>query len=153
MPEFTITVQGLDRLQDELSELPDNLNEAIGRGLLEAASQAVEQIQEEISEPAMKAAEEYVGSHAYLGSYPGEPPKLRTGTLMRSVRIASVEDDRVTISIGGAETFAPYASYLEFGTSWMAPRPFVQPIIERILPEVGNIILETVNAATQETMR
>ena len=141
MPEFTLTVHGLDRLQDELSELPDNLDEAIGEGLLEAASEAVEQIQEEIST-------------AYPPpSVPGEAPHARTGSLLRSVKIDSVEDDRVTISIGGADTFVPYASYLEFGTSKMEPRPFVQPIIERILPEVGNIILEAVNAATQETMQ
>ena len=81
------------------------------------------------------------------------PPHLRTGTLRRSVRIESVEPERVTIAIGGEGTGAPYASYLEFGTSEMEPRPFIQPILERVAPEIPNIIAEEIDQDLQEAIK
>ena len=140
MPTFDIRVTGLDHLQEQLDALPENLDEAITRGLEMAAAEAVQQIDEEISQSYPPA------------SLPGEPPALRTGTLLRSVRIDTVEPLRVTIAVGGSGTMAPYASWLEFGTSKMAPRPFVQPIVIRVAPEVGNIVLEEVNSEIKKAV-
>ena len=81
------------------------------------------------------------------------PPHVRTGALRRSVRIDSVEPNRVTIAIGGSGSLVPYAQYLEFGTSEMEPRPFVVPIIERIAPEIANIIAEEIDQDIQEAIR
>ena len=141
MPEFTLTVHGLDSLQENLSRLPEDLEAAITQGLEEAAAQAVNYIEDEISNSYPPA------------SFPGEPPATRTGTLKRSVRIESVEPMRVTIAAGGSGTMAPYASWLEFGTSKMAPRPFIQPMIQVLMPEIGNILLESVNQQTEKTMQ
>ena len=52
-------------------------------------------------------------------SIPGEPPHMRTGELQISIGIRNIEPYAVTI-----EASAPYAIYLEYGTSKMQPRPF-----------------------------
>lgn len=133
MVDFQIRVVGLDELLDNLDRLPDDLTPHITRGLVKAASEAVFQMQESISESYPPP------------SVPGEPPHVRTGTLRRSARIERVEPNRVEIAVGGIGAGAPYASHLEFGTTKMEPRPFIEPVIRRIEPEIPNIILEEVN--------
>ena len=141
MVSFSVRVHGLDEVLQQFETLPENLEPAITRGLTRAAAEAVEQIQEEIS------------TSYPPESLPSMPPHLRTGTLRRSVRIESVEPERVTVAIGGQGTGAPYASYLEFGTSEMEPRPFIQPILERIAPEIPNIIAEEIDKDLQEAIK
>ena len=141
MVSFQVRVHGLDEVLQQFETLPENLEPAITRGLTRAAAEAVEQIQEEIS------------TSYPPESLPSMPPHLRTGTLRRSVRIESVEPERVTVAIGGQGTGAPYAAYLEFGTSEMEPRPFIQPILERVAPEIPNIIAEEIDKDLQEAIK
>ena len=141
MPEFSIRVEHLNEVLSQLDKLPDHLEKYVTRGLKIAAANAVEQIQQEIAT-------------AYPPeSLPYMPPHARTGALMRSARISAVEPLRVTVSVGGEDTFVPYAQYLEFGTSKMTERPFVRPIVERITPEVDDIVLEEVNKGLPEALR
>ena len=140
MVSFSVRVYGLDEVLQQFETLPENLEPAITRGLTKAAAEAVEQIQESISESYPPE------------SFPGMPPHLRTGTLRRSVRIENVEPMRVTMAVGGEGTMAPYAAYLEFGTSEMEPRPFVVPILERIAPETPNIIAEEINSELEKAL-
>ena len=141
MVSFQVRVHGLDEVLEQFETLPEDLEPSITRGLTKAAAEAVEQIQEEISESYPPE------------SFPSMPPHLRTGALRRSVRIDSVEPGRVTIAIGGPGTLVPYAGYLEFGTSEMEPRPFVQPILERITPEIPNIIAEEIDQDLEKAIR
>ena len=55
-------------------------------------------------------------------SPPGDAPNLQTSTLRNSIR-RSV--DRVAL-IATVDLEAPYAAALEYGTSRMAPRPYVR---------------------------
>jgi len=141
MVSFSVRVHGLDEVLRQFETLPENLEPAITRGLTKAAAEAVEQIQESIS------------TSYPPESFPGMPPHLRSGALRRSVRIENVEPMRVTMAVGGEGTMAPYAAYLEFGTSEMEPRPFIQPILERIAPEIPNIIAEEIDKDLQEAIK
>lgn len=69
-------------------------------------------------------------------SSPYNPPAIRTGTLDRAVEVARARKFwYVSVDLGSA----PYAVYLEFGTSKMAPRPFFRRAIEYIRPEARTI--------------
>jgi hypothetical protein len=118
------------------------------------ASQAKAQVEAELPTRAMQAAI-YLGNASmqilgkvgtsekvyrkpaggtYNASSPGEPPAMRTGTLMRSWR---------PMVFGaynpGLEGGTPYAGYLEEGTSKMAARPFVDKIVETAEPQITAI--------------
>lgn len=57
---------------------------------------------------------------------------VRTGNLRASIgHTYSYEDGAVESEIGPT---ASYGSYLEFGTSRMAPRPYMAPALERRAP-------------------
>lgn len=66
-------------------------------------------------------------SGKYRASAPGQPPAIRTGNLFRSIRESFPRPLTGQIVIG-----APYAEYLERGTSRMAARPFVAPAIKSV---------------------
>lgn len=125
----------------------------ISINLSSIASQAVSQIEAELPTRAMQAAhilknssQEILGHEgggrtyrkpaggSYGASAPGNPPAMRTGTLMRSWR---------PMVFGaynpGLEGGTPYAGYLEEGTSKMAARPFVDKIVETAEPEITAI--------------
>lgn len=65
----------------------------------------------------------------YQASAPGEPPAVRTGMLRNSIKYTV---HGVSLSVKGVVgTGVRYAEWLEFGTSKMAPRPFLGPTFER----------------------
>lgn len=125
----------------------------IGIDLSTLADQAVEQVKRELPTRAIQAAhilknnsQEVLGhvgggrsykkpaGGTYTASLPGQPPAMRTGTLMRSWR-PFVHGQYNPVLEGG--TF--YAGYLEDGTSKMAARPFVDKIVEMSEPEITAI--------------
>ena len=69
------------------------------------------------------------GSIAHQASAPGEAPATDTGFLQTQITTqVKVKDDKV---IGQIIASAPYARHLEFGTTNIMPRPFMQPALEK----------------------
>jgi len=66
------------------------------------------------------------GNHQ--ASAPGQPPATDKGQLVRSITM-SVEGTEGEV-VGVIRASAPYAAMLEFGTSNIAPRPYMQPGLE-----------------------
>lgn len=126
----------------------------IGINLSSIASQAVSQVEAELPTRAIMAShilknssQEILGHEGggrtyrkpaggtYQASAPGSPPAMRTGTLMRSWR-------PVTNGINPAlEGGTPYAGFMQYGTpgGMIAPRPFVEKIVEMSEPEISQI--------------
>lgn len=79
----------------------------------------------------------------YTASAPGEPPARRTGALRNSWKIKNITS---VTGAGGAfsttaaiETNLDYDSYLEHGTSKMAPRPHHDKIKEMAAPQIEQL--------------
>jgi HK97 gp10 family phage protein len=96
--------------------------------------------------PAMERAADYmVGVTKIMistpyppSSTPGDPPHMRTGDLMRSIQ-QNKRGRTYVISAGTDGGTASYASYLEYGTSKMAPRPFMRPMIGMIINRLTHL--------------
>ena len=63
---------------------------------------------------------------------------VRTGTLQRSIRWQGGNGE---YSVGSPVN---YASYVEFGTSRMAPRPYLTPALEHNIPLLKQDLLEKI---------
>lgn len=74
----------------------------------------------------------FVGGRQFRRSAPGEMPARETGHLAESV-IFQARDHRELIfgSTATSETGAPYPRFLEEGTQFMKPRPYLRPTAER----------------------
>ena len=64
-------------------------------------------------------------------SAPGDPPGIVTGNLKASVQASKIEDMKWQVVVG-----AEYGTDLEFGTRFMAARPFVRPAIRRVVDTI-----------------
>lgn len=72
-----------------------------------------------------------------IPSRPGEPPAIRTGRLLRSTKSdkRAVTQSLSTRIVAGMY----YASFLEFGTHVIAPRPFMRPAALRLADRIPAI--------------
>ena len=66
------------------------------------------------------------GGVTHTASLPGDPPAPDTGRLRNAVGFQITGPGRVGI---GVEAGAPYWRFLEFGTRFIEPRPFIRPAL------------------------
>ena len=81
--------------------------------------------------------QKYNPRRQHTASAQGEPPASDTGFLVGS--ISSNVKKRGTSVVGQIIASGSYAPHLEFGTSTIRPRPFMQPALERNRPKIKRI--------------
>lgn len=65
-------------------------------------------------------------------SLPGNPPAPDTGNLRNSIRYEVHAEPRSPYGVvGTTQKDPPYGQYLEYGTSKVAPRPWLRPAMEK----------------------
>lgn len=133
MLEFT--VKGLDELLTMLTQLPDKLKQrAIKNALFDIRASAIKAIRDKFR--GSKTGKVYKNSttgHVHQASAPGEPPAIDSGDLDRSLELSRVDQDGLSVTIrAGGRAVAPYAGFLEEGTTHMEPRPFFFDTMEEM---------------------
>lgn len=78
----------------------------------------------------------------HVPSNPYEPPNADTRQLDTSIHTVVVGRGRVNV-----ESTAPYSAALEFGTSKMLPRPFMNPAAKKKGPESQRLVAEAMRRA------
>jgi len=64
-----------------------------------------------------------------------------TGNLRNSIQLQIITDTQIVIT-----SFANYSAYIEFGTLYMQPQPFLRPAIDEvIIKEIGKIAKQVNN--------
>lgn len=69
-------------------------------------------------------------------SAPGEPPAVQTGRLFKSIVVLHPLEPLVRI----IKATDQKASWMEFGTEKIAPRPFLRPALDRYAPKFPGIM-------------
>ena len=104
---------------------------------LEAAAKLLHaQVISELSTPGKgRIYEKYKPRRTHQASAPGDPPAPDTGVLRNSITIGPTETGyRVGTNLQSAPV-------LEFGSSSMAPRPFMRPAIDKVREQLGPAIV------------
>ena len=79
----------------------------------------------------------------HTASRPGDAPNTDTGQLVKAITVV-IKSDFVYVGVGRGGV-RDYASWLEFGTKHMAPRPFMEPALlgrQKTLDKLLQDILE-----------
>jgi len=64
-----------------------------------------------------------------------------TGNLRNSIQLQIITDTQIVIT-----SFANYSAYIEFGTLYMQPQPFLRPAIDEVrFKEIGKIAKQVNN--------
>jgi len=127
---FGIVIRGADTVEKDLAALTDTtrVKQAVLAGALMIESTAKELIQH--SSPSGRTYTH--GSVTHVASAPGQPPATDTGQLVSSIQHWE-SDDGLTIAVG---TNLETAKYLEYGTTKMQPRPFMNPAVDMNRAEI-----------------
>lgn len=128
----TISITGTKALQAALAAMKDDISDAVSGVVnatgLEVRGDIVKRIQR--GPASGRVYKKYNPSRVHKASAPGEAPATDTGRLVGSITFT--EDGPMSVTIGSA---LAYASYLEFGTHKMAPRPAWVPAAEDAAPK------------------
>lgn len=82
---------------------------------------------------------------AHHPSAPGNPPAPDTGNLRNSINYEIQKDEyTVTGIVGTTQKNPPYGRFLEYGTSKMAPRPWLRPAMRKNNEFIRKSISETI---------
>ena len=152
--DFSVTIVGLDQLASASADIRQAVADQINAGVYAAAQQirteAIKSIQDGEKTGRIYnrgSSKKVVGTKVSFGSggasaggairkgfhqasAPGEAPASDTGALAsRGIVAALSGPGEATATAGGNGVI--YASMLEFGTSRIAPRPFMIPALEK----------------------
>ena len=121
-------------LEQRLIDAPEiNIRRALFKSGAAVRNTAVESIAQ-----SPKTGRTYTrGNIVHQASAAGEPPATDTGRLVNSIYHDVENRGREIIGIVGAGV--DYAIHLEFGTSKMAARPFLQPALRNNAKTITNI--------------
>jgi len=129
-------IQNLQGFQKKLKKrIVDNPEKHL-KQLVQRATTTVEGTAKEsiMSGGTGRTYQKYNPRRQHTASAKGEPPATDTGFLVSNIT-SSVKQQGTTV-VGQIVASAPYAPYLEFGTSTIDPRPFMQPALERNRPKI-----------------
>ena len=143
--EFTVSVEGLDKIAKASEAVQRSVGLELQKGLL-ASAQRVERAAKDSIRQGSKTGRVYTRrTVTHRASAPGEAPASDTGRLINSIssylnRIAGLESFVVA-----GRGVVKYASMLEFGTIRMAARPFMVPAYEKSRAWIKERLARAVN--------
>ena len=86
--------------------------------------------------------EKYNPRRTHTASAAGQPPATDTGFLVNNI-VLDIDNNGLGANV---ESRADYSAFLEFGTSKMAARPFMQPALEENKPKINRLAKQMVKA-------
>lgn len=87
-----------------------------------------------------------ISGPGHIPSLPGQPPNADTRQLDGDIHTVVIGRGRVNVE-AGANT--PYAVLLEFGSSKMLPRPYMNPASQKKSPEAKKLVAEAIRRSTK----
>lgn len=138
-----VEIKGMDKLQKNFDRLSKKFGEDVAKAsvagghLVRAA--AIKSIQQKSAGETVTRYRLGGGSYTHTVSNPGDAPNTDTGALVRSIQ---VDVRREGVYVGSTLEYAPM---LEFGTSTMDARPWLNPALESQRRNVQKLISAAVS--------
>jgi len=124
----SVKVSGMRNFQTQIRKLGDSFGDAVNAGVFLTASEmrtyAIKSIQEQSPGKSVKRSRQGGGTYPHVAASPGQAPNTDTGKLVASIAVEKKAESTYFVGSG-----LSYAKYLEFGTSKMLARPWLQPAI------------------------
>jgi len=136
-------IKNLKAFQNKLKKRMVTNPEKHLKGLVQRSTTLVEGTAKESiasGSPSGRTYEKYNPRRTHTASAAGQPPATDTGFLVQN--ITSQVKSEGTKVIGQIVASAPYAKPLEFGTTQMSARPFMQPALNKNKPKIKKIFKE-----------
>ena len=124
-----MTIKNLSAFKKKLNKkLTENkVEEYITRGTMMVQNTAKESI---LKGGTGRTYEKYNPRRTHVASAPNQPPASDTGFLVSNITM-NVKKEVNGAVVGQVISSAPYSQALEFGTTTMTERPFMQPALQK----------------------
>jgi HK97 gp10 family phage protein len=149
--DFSVKVEGLDRIAQASEKMRQSilveLNKAVFASAQRVRTEAIKSLHD-----GNKSGRVYKrGAVTHRASAPGEAPATDTGRLANSITAyAGANGEAFTVAGRGT---AKYAALLEFGTSKIAPRPFMFPALEKSKAWIRERLAAAVRTAAAKSVK
>jgi HK97 gp10 family phage protein len=146
-----MSVTGVDELNRNLAKMVDRYGKAVAESLVKSGyivqETAKRSIQNKTGSRIVTRYRKGGGSVQQVVSDPNNPPNTDTGALVKSI---AVEVQRGDVFVGSGLEYAPH---LEFGTSKMTQRPFLNPALEGNRRRISKLISDAMKATTRRGVK
>ncbi len=140
MARVTTKITRKPRHRAILSDYEGDLRQLVGRAANLVRNTAVQSINQGAKSGITYTL--YNPRRTHRSSAAGEPPATDTGFLVNNIAL-KIDMDGLGANV---ESRANYSTFLEFGTSKMAARPFMQPALEENKPKIRRLQKQMVRA-------
>lgn len=128
-----IEIKGVEEFNKAVNDVANGNKKELNKLLAEAAINTHSEAVKSIQQGGRSGAVYKRRSVTHQASSPGEPPKTDTGNLVTNITMEKT-GNAYTV---GSRKGAPYGFWLEFGTSRMKARAWLQPAFDKMVKAMG----------------
>lgn len=153
--DFSVKIEGLDRLDQAMKGVPELVDKEVRTALYACAQRVDKEAKQSIANGEGKRGGRFYkrGNVLHQASAPGEPPSTDTGRLVNSITAYRSPHDKLEATVVAGRGTVNYAAMLEFGTRYMAARPFMFPALERSREWIRERLAKAVRTAAIKSTR
>lgn len=140
MARIKVSVTNKPRTRQVIKEYSSDAQQLVGRAANLVRNTAVDSILQGAKSGVTYSL--YNPRRTHTASAAGEPPASDTGFLASNITTV-IDGDGLGASV---ESRADYSTFLEFGTTKMAARPFMHPAVEENRPKIRRLAGQMVKA-------
>lgn len=141
----TIRLEGSKEVQAALRRMSQDVRDEVGKAVVGTAIELRTDVIDSLNQPGSgRVYQKYNPRRSHQASAPGQAPATDTGRLINSIKFDRVGD--LTATVGSRLV---YATWLEYGASRMAARPFFRPAVERMRAKFQSRIEKAISGATR----
>lgn len=131
--EFKVDIEGVDKLLKASDRVKAELARELEKGLYASALRVEREAKISITNGGKTGRVYQRRTVSHQASAPGEPPASDTGRLVNSFAsyVNKLSQEKIESFVVAGRGVVRYARMLEFGTTKMAPRPYMMPALEK----------------------
>lgn len=142
-------IKNLNRLIKKLQKINQNTNKYILREYNYIAQLMRNEAVTNVSQPGTGKIYKR-GNKTHQASRPGQAPATDTGVLKANI-FADLAKNELAAKFG-VKAGVKYARFLEYGTSKMAPRPFIRPAYNKFKDKIKPAVISALRQAIKEVL-
>jgi HK97 gp10 family phage protein len=139
-----LQIEGLDRVKAEIKRIGKEAEQGVANAVKATALEVISDVKKRIQRGPKTGRTYTRGNITHTASAPGQAPATDTGVLASSVYFT--QSSKLSAVVGSR---LAYASYLEFGTTRIKPRPSWTPAVEAAAPKLQKRIEDAIRKAAK----
>ena len=141
---ITMEIEGLEQVKAEIRRIGKKAEDGVSRAVKAAGIEVITDVRRRIERGPKTGVTYTRGNISHTASAPGQAPATDNGFLARSIYFE--QSSKLSATVGSR---LAYASYLEFGTTRIKPRPSWTPAVEAASPKLQKRIEDAIRKAAQ----